>query len=115
MAGGWGVNINGFDSATDTLESVVEGYGQMGTYTVKTDVHYAIYVEFGTVHMPANGAMRAAIDEVMNNLGTVIGDATGPEEITKNVAEAIQAGWRRDVWVDTGNLRDSIHVAKVGG
>lgn len=114
MSGGWGIEMNGFGAATAGLEAVAESYGAMETHTVKSDVEYAIYVEFGTRYMPANGALRSAIDAAMANLGSIIGDVDDPDDITKKVAEAIAEDWRRDVWVDTGRLKSSIHVAKVG-
>lgn len=112
--GGWGVEVSGLDDTTSGLESMVEGYGDMQSHTVASGVEYAVYVEFGTKHMPANGALRNAIEETMSNLDTVIAGADDPDQITKNVAESIKAGWRREVWVDTGRLRDSIHVEEVG-
>jgi hypothetical protein len=114
MAGGWGVEVEGLDDQQDDLEAMVDAYGEMGSYTVISGVEYAVYVEFGTRYMEANGALRNAVSEVMANLDTVLAGTTDPEQMTKNVAEAIMAGWKRDVWVDTGRLRRSIHLERIG-
>ena len=110
---GWGVEIEGLDDTQDGLEAMVESF-EMSSHTVVSNVEYAVYVEFGTSNMPANGALRNAIQETMSNLDMVIGGADDPDEITREIAEAVKAGWRRGVWVDTGRLRDSIHVEEVG-
>lgn len=111
---GWGVEMEGLDDTQSGLEGMVDGFDGMQSHAVVSDVEYAVYVEFGTRNMPANGALRSAIQEVLSNLETILAGASDPDEMTKNVAEAIKAGWRRDVWVDTGNLRSSIRVEAVG-
>lgn len=110
---GWGVKLTGLDATTDGLEQMVEA-SEMTTYTVASGVEYSVYVEFGTSTMPANGALRQSTKETMSNLGSVISGADSIGEITQLIAEDIAAGWRKDVWVDTGRLKRSIHVEAVG-
>lgn len=139
---GWGVEVEGLDGATTMLDNVAVEYGTIRSYTVKSNVDYAVYVEFGTgphiiesdgdsplafeaggevvfthrVRHPGtepNGALRKAVKVAMANLDTIAAGAESPAEITKAIAEFIRDGWKRDVWVDEGTLRESIHVEEL--
>lgn len=143
MAGGWGVEIEGMQDVQSNLEAVAAAYGSMRSHVVASDVEYAVYVEFGTgPHIirpkeggtlafevggetvfakevkhpgtPPNGALRKAVRTALANLDAIVANANTPDEITKELAEFIARNWRQDVWVDTGRLRQSIHVEAVG-
>lgn len=108
--GKWGVTLTGASEVETTLD-VLDNIRFDG-HVVKSGVDYAVYVEFGTKNMDANGALRASTAETMANLDSVIDGADDGNEITEAIAKSIAQGWREGVWVDTGRLRDSITVVK---
>lgn len=110
MPSSWGVTLSGLAGAKSGLQAVADNATEMTTYAVVSDVEYAIYVEFGTSKMPANAALRNAIEESMANLESVASGADSPSDISRLLAEDIANGWRENVWVDTGTLRRSITV-----
>lgn len=114
MAGGWGVKLNGYNDVHNALEEMGEMYEDMGTYVVVSDVRYAVYVEFGTSKMAANGALRKSAKATLANIDNVVASVEDPSQITQRVAEDIAEGWRQGVWVDTGRLRNSITVEEAG-
>lgn len=107
----WGVTLSGVETAEANIEALEDTSPTAG-HVVKSDVEYSVYVEFGTRHMAANGALRASVSETMANLGRVVGDADTVSEITEAIAEDIAEGWRDNVWVDTGRLKNSITVER---
>ena len=111
-SGGWGTTLTGYAATKDNLEETKRLFEQMSSHVVYSDVEYAVYVEFGTSRMPANGALRASVQDTLGNLESLVEDASSAEDISRVIAEDIAEGWRNDVWVDTGRLRDSITVKR---
>lgn len=110
MPNDFGLTVQGLDSVNGTLDAMVDLGDEMSGHVVASDVEYAVYVEFGTRYMAANGALRASVTDTLGNLSSIVDDADDANEVTKLVAEDIAEGWREDVWVDTGKLRNSIRV-----
>lgn len=107
------IDVSGLQHQLDTIEEMQLQWGEFAGYAVGTDVEYAIYVEYGTYKMQPNKALRNAMMEVMSQIDTMAARADDSNDLGKMIAESIKAGWRRDVWVNTGKLRDSIEVVKV--
>lgn len=106
----WDVSFEDEGGVFAQLEDMEEDFTTFEEHTVASNVHYAVYVEFGTKYMRANAGLRESVADTMDNLDSVVGDADSADEISRLIAEDIRDGWKRRVWVDTGRLKRSIHV-----
>lgn len=113
MKGGWGTKMSGMASVEQTLDTVRNDWGEMQAHTVVSDVEYAVYVEYGTSRMPADGSLRDAISSTTSKIDRLAGKANSADELSRLIAEDIAEGYRNGVPVDTGTLKNSIHVEKV--
>lgn len=115
--GGWGVNLRGLVSlvgAFDDVEVAIEGDV---VYAVGTDVHYAVYQEFGTSAIAARPAMRKATSTIERSLGAITMGADSEEEAVKRVALALEREWKQNIVdmdiIDTGNYLNSVRAQRV--
>lgn len=113
MKGGWGMKMSGAASVENRLDMLRDEWGEMQAHTVVADAEHAVYVEYGTVHMPADGSLRDAVSSTVAKIDTLAGRANSADELSRLIAEDIADGYRGSVPVDTGELKSSIHVEKV--
>jgi len=87
-------------------------YDEFGTVTatVSAETEYAVYVEFGTVHMEAQPYLRPAVTQTLRELPAIAHDTDGPDELVNEIARRIADRMRDKVPVDTGQLKRSITV-----
>lgn len=105
-----GIALLGYDAMLDSLEAAKPSEA---TYRVSASTDYAVHVEFGTKHSPAQPYMRPAVNQVMRNSERYAGGADDTDELVENLAEAIAEKARGKAPVDTGKLRDSITVEEL--
>lgn len=114
----WGVRMIGATAVTRTISRLRDSLGDDPTYGVGTDVRYAPFQEFGTIHHPpqpflfpaANAQLRQAEASDFIDAGSMeisLGDGT------RELAERIRDDAQSRAPVDTGTLRDSIEVREV--
>lgn len=109
---GWSAELTGMRGVQKALVAYEHKWGSFQRHVVISDVEYAVYVEFGTSNMPANMALRNAVSETLSNLPSMAKKAGSGDELSRMIAESIRDKWKEDVWVDTGRLRDSIHIER---
>lgn len=105
-----GVKLLDYAATVDALESAKPAEA---TYRVSASTDYAVHVEFGTKHAPAQPYMRPAVNQVMRNAERYASSADDTDELVESIAEAIADKARGKAPVDTGTLRDSITVEEL--
>lgn len=104
----------GLAQTVENLHDLAEWAGDGTTARVRAGEDYALYVEFGTVHMQAQPYIRPAIQRAASNdLSRIIAESDSADEVVERFANAVADYARQMVPVDTGALRDSIHVEVV--
>lgn len=77
-------------------------------------VEYGVYVELGTSRMPARPCLVPAFEahtrELARALGQAIERGVSLDDVLGKVAFDIQRDYQSNVPVDTGALKNSIHV-----
>lgn len=86
--------------------------GEVPTYLVGTNVHYASYVEFGTSRMRAQPYLRPAAEKGATNARPIFERAPTFAAAIRLLALKIERYAKRRCPVDTGNLRGSIAAEK---
>jgi len=64
-------------STRDALDDLEEKWSTERVYVVGTDVEYAVYLEFGTRHMPPYPFVRPALRELEANPNSIISRNSG--------------------------------------
>ncbi|WP_327050560.1 HK97-gp10 family putative phage morphogenesis protein [Halomicrococcus gelatinilyticus] len=84
-------------------------------WAVKTEVHYAIYQEFGTSHHPPQPYMRPAVQRISQSgeIQRILGDADNLDDGIQEIAMEVRDEAKDFAPVRTGRLRDSIETEKV--
>lgn len=109
-----GMESNGSIIRTaNRMEGMADEWQDGQQWRVVGGAEYAIYVELGTYKMPADRSLRNAIEKVMGNAQKIFDNSASIDDFLKRLAEQVAADYRGNVPVDTGNLRDSIHIEKV--
>lgn len=105
-----GINVVGMTATLDSLEDMKPSEAQ---YRVSASTDYAVYVEFGTKHMPAQPYLRPAVNETMRQADRLAGEADSTDEFVELIAESIAEKARGQAPVDTGRLKNSITVEEL--
>lgn len=83
-------------------------------WIIADGVEYGVYVELGTSRMAARPALVPAFESHTKNLGRALGqaveDSVPLNDVLGKVAFDIQGDYQRNVPVDTGALKNSIHT-----
>ncbi len=118
MTGGWGMQMIGFNAIMDLFDDIEANWAGSSVWLAGTEVHYAVFLEFGTSKMPAYPFARPAVDRVMQTQADGIADsADSIEELVSDLAQAISDEMssviqEKDL-IDTGKLLRSIHARPV--
>lgn len=99
--------IDGLRAEFQAMESI---YGQSGTYTVYTDVEYALYQELGTIHHAPQPHVRPGIQHGRARMNNIAQQSASLDELLHKTAEEILNEIRRRAPVKTGRLRDSYDI-----
>lgn len=97
------------------LQSLINNTGTKAKYIVADGVSYGIHNEFGTVKMSAHPFMRPAVEAVRGGFVQALkGNLTGSlfDAVLRKAAYDVQAGAQERARVDTGAMKNSIHVVK---
>lgn len=118
MTGGWGMQAIGIGAVMDLFSDIEADWAGSSVWLAGTEVHYAIFLEFGTSRMPAYPFARPAVDRVMQTQADGIADsADSIEELVKEIAQAIRDEMSNIIQekdlIDTGKLFRSIHARPV--
>jgi hypothetical protein len=104
--------LAGLNAIKNTFNSIRAQWGEDASYRVVADAPHSHFIEFGTVNQEAQPYMRPAVEKAAGNAKNLAVMVSGTDELTKTVANEISDEAQRIVVVDTGELRDSIHVEK---
>lgn len=121
---GWGITTEGIGQTIGLLETLQFQAGEDATYIVGPTVSYAIYHELGTSNMEARPFARPAAERVQANLDSKVGQfldggllESDEEAVVEAAALAVEAEMIRIITrkgiIDTGQLRNSVRIAKV--
>lgn len=117
---GWGVQLLGYQATKGMLESLRFEFGKDVVYVVGPTVEYAVYHELGTAKMQARPFARPAAERAQASIGKYVGkyaEEMEEDSIVKAVAVGVQEEMVKIVTrkgiVETGQLRNSISIAKV--
>ena len=105
---GWGTRLAGLTSAKNGIQAIGDQWIAMDNVAVIATVDYAVYVEYGTSRMSADGSMRDAVRAV--NVQQLANSTGSADELGQAIANDIQQNWASSVPVDTGAYRASIQV-----
>lgn len=87
--------------------------GKRPVRVVADGVEYGLYQEMGTVYVPAQPFMKPAVEEVRKGFGQAFKGAITlrqAEEVVEKAARDVERGAKMRAPVDTGALKNSIHV-----
>lgn len=105
------MQLDGADGLRTELNELAELFGGAdNTYTVATDVEYAVYQEFGTIHHPAQPHVRPAVQRGPRYMQRNAGTVSSVDELLNRTAQDILQEVKRRAPVDTGRLRDSYRI-----
>jgi hypothetical protein len=97
----------------DVLDALdYESFGEV-RYVVGSNVSYSVHVEYGTSRMQAQPYLRPAVERAVRELDTIADGADSPQEIAEALALKVEAEAKREVPVDTGNLKASISAQRL--
>lgn len=105
----------GVSSLIESIDDIQERWLGSVTYTVGTNVEYALYVEYGTSRMAAQPYLRPAAAHVRRNLDRWAEAANSIEALVERAAQELEAYAKGVVPVDTGTLRASIAARRSDG
>ena len=104
-----GASLLGATSLLDTFDGLRDRWaGGSATWTVGTNVEYAVYVEFGTSRMAAQPYLRPAAERAMAKADRFADESDSADELVEKLALQVEREAKELVPVDTGNLRASI-------
>lgn len=97
------------------LQEIMRGTSEPARRRVIADgTNYGVMVELGTSKMAARPALIPAFEQHTKNIGDVLGKAveagSSLDDVIGKAAFDIQSDYQANVPVDTGNLKNSIHV-----
>jgi hypothetical protein len=111
MAGGPKITLRVNDSELVRLIQKTKGKGPVRV--VADGVEYGLYQEMGTSRIPAHPFMRPAVEAVRAGFTQAMKGALTMDQVTAVVDKAafdIERGAKQNAPVDTGALKNSIHV-----
>jgi hypothetical protein len=111
MAGGPKITLRVNDSELVRLIQKTKGKGPVRV--VADGVEYGLYQEMGTSRIPAHSFMRPAVEAVRAGFTQAMKGALTMDQVTAVVDKAafdIERGAKQNAPVDTGALKNSIHV-----
>jgi phage gpG-like protein len=104
-----GASLLGATSLLDTFDGYRDRWvGGSVSWTVGTNVPYAVYVEFGTSRMAAQPYLRPAAERAMAKADRLDDESNSADELVEKLALQVEREAKILVAVDTGNLRASI-------
>lgn len=109
-----GAEMTGVLSLNRTIDDITSKWDTNASGVVKTDVHYSVYVEYGTTYMAAQPYLRPATEQIARRVGALAKLSDGVRDLVERVIEEIRDVAKRIVPVDTGRLKASI-TAEMGG
>ena len=101
---------------TGILDSIIANVGNVSTntYIIADGVDYGIYQEFGTKRMAAQPFLIPAFEDAIKSLPKAVGQAVERgvdiNKVLSKTAFDIQSMAQQRVPVDTGALKNSLHV-----
>lgn len=109
----FGVNLNGLGLVLNALDDLEDDWGGETKWVVGTNVHYSVYVEFGTSSMQAQPYLRPAVEQTMREADRIAEESSGTEELVAKLALEIERRAKKLAPVDTGNLKASIRAERI--
>jgi phage gpG-like protein len=108
-----GASLLGATSLLDTFDDFRDRWaGGSATWTVGTNVEYAVYVEFGTSRMAAQPFLRTAAERAMTKADRFADESNSDDELVEKLAHEVEREAKILVAVDTGTLRNSISAQR---
>jgi hypothetical protein len=97
------------------LQQIIRASGQPIRRRIIADgVEHGVYVELGTTRMAARPHLVPSFEDNTRNLGRALGQAVergvSLDDVMNKTAFDIQHDYQDGVPVDTGSLKNSIHV-----
>lgn len=105
--------LAGASALKNALQDFGDAFNANKSYVVYTDVEYAQYQEYGTVHQPGTPHFRPAVEKTSANFGQYLKNSSSIEVGLERAAQEVAATAARMAPVDTGQLRNSYTVQSV--